>query len=108
MIVGCVRAFLSFSFDGRVYPCALIDRFKRVGRSPDPITGMWKVQPEFRGSQRVQSIVHIETILCNVHLIPVFGTGHIPHRLHFSKSLDIFSSYYVNKYADHHSFEVVN
>ncbi|KAH9023609.1 hypothetical protein EDB85DRAFT_2075297 [Lactarius pseudohatsudake] len=33
--------------------------------------------------------------------------GFIPHNLHFSDSLDIFSMYYVNKYADHHSFEVV-
>ena len=30
MIVGRVRTFLSFSYDDTVYPCALIDRFKRV------------------------------------------------------------------------------
>ena len=107
MIVGRVRAFLSFSFNNTIYPCALIDRFKRVGRAPDPITGMWKVQPELRGSQPVRAVVHLDTILRNVHLLPVFGTGHIPPQLHYSQSLDIFSSFYVNKYADHHSFEVV-
>jgi hypothetical protein len=107
MIVGCVCAFLSFSFNDTVYPCALIDRFKWVGRGPDPITGMWRVWPELRGSQPVQAVVHIDTILHNVHLIPVFGTGHIPLQLHYSQSLDIFSLFYVNKYADHHSFEVV-
>jgi hypothetical protein len=107
MIVGCILAFLSFSFNDTVYPCALIDHFKQVGQGPDPITGMWRVWPELRGSQPVRAIVHIGTILHNVHLISVFSTGYIPQQLHYSKSLDIFSSFYVNKYADHHSFEVV-
>jgi hypothetical protein len=107
MIVGRVLAFLSFSFNDTVYPCALINSFKWVGRGPDPITGMWRVRPELRGSQPVWAIVHVDTILRNVHLIPVFGTGHVPQQLHYSQSLDIFSLFYVNKYADHHSFEVV-
>ncbi|KAH9021546.1 hypothetical protein EDB84DRAFT_1589616 [Lactarius hengduanensis] len=87
LIVGRVRTFFSFTYNETVYPCALIDRFKR----------MWRVQPEFMGSRLAQSVVHIETILRNVHLIPVFGSGSIPHRLHYSNSLDIFSMYYVNK-----------
>ncbi|KAI9431774.1 hypothetical protein H4582DRAFT_1821998 [Lactarius indigo] len=107
MIVGRVRTFFSFTYNETVYPCALIDRFKRVGRGPDPVTGMWRVQPEFIGSRHAQCVVHIKTILRNVHLIPVFGSGSIPHQLHYSNSLDLFSMYYVNKYADHHSFEVV-
>ncbi|KAI9441550.1 hypothetical protein H4582DRAFT_2110388 [Lactarius indigo] len=107
MIVGRVRTFFSFTYNETVYPCALIDRFKRVGRGPDPVTGMWRVQPEFIGSRHAQCVVHIKTILHNVHLIPVFGSGSIPHQLHYSNSLDLFSMYYVNKYADHHSFEVV-
>ncbi|KAI9436943.1 hypothetical protein H4582DRAFT_1816026, partial [Lactarius indigo] len=40
MIVGRVRTFFSFTYNETVYPCALIDRFKRVGRGPDPVTGM--------------------------------------------------------------------
>ena len=107
MSVGCVRTFLSFLYNDITYPCAFIDRFKRVGRGPDPVTGMWKAQPELVGHIPVRSVVHIDTILRNVHLIPAFGDGLIPHQLHYSKSLDIFSSYYVNKYADHHSFEVI-
>ena len=97
-----------FSYDETVYPCALIDRFKQVGQGPDPITGMWRVQPEIVSSQHQQSIVHIDMILHNVHLILAFGTGSNPHRVHYSNSLDIFSMYYVNKYANHHLFEVVN
>ena len=107
MSVGHVRTFLSFSYNDITYPCALIDHFKRVGCGPDPVTGMWKVWPEFVGHIPVWSVVHIDMILHNVHLIPAFGDGFIPRQLHYSKSLDIFSSYYVNKYADHHSFEVI-
>ena len=107
MIVGQVCAFLSFSFNDTIYLCVLINCFKWVGWAPDPITGMWKVQPELRASQPVWAVVHIETILYNVHLIPVFGTGYIPQQLHYSQSLDVSSSFYVNKYTDHHSFEVV-
>ena len=107
MIVGWVCAFLSFSFNDTIYPCALINCFKWVGQAPDPITGMWKVQPKLRASQPVWAVVHIETILHDAHLILVFGMGYIPQQLHYSQSLDVFSSFYVNKYADHHSIEVV-
>ena len=92
MSVGCVCTFLSFLYNDTTYPCALIDHFKHVGHSPDPVTGMWKVQPELVGSMPVQSVVHIDTILCNFHLIPAYGDGPIPHQLHYSRSLDIFSS----------------
>ena len=46
MIVGQVKLLFSFTYDGVTYPCALIDRFTRVDRAPDPVTGMWKVRPE--------------------------------------------------------------
>lgn len=107
MVVGRVRNFFSFTHNDISYPCALVDRYNRVGRCPDSVTGMWRVRPEIIRSRRIQSIVHTDTILRNVHLIPVFGEGFIPQRLHFSQTLDAFSLYYVNKYADHHSFEVV-
>ena len=43
MIVGQVKLLFSFTYDGVTYTCALIDHFTRVGRTPDPVTGMWKV-----------------------------------------------------------------
>ena len=61
MIVGQVKLLFSFTYDGVTYPCALIDRFTRVGRAPDPVTGMWKVQPELdRHGNRVQSVEHLD------------------------------------------------
>ncbi|KAG1725159.1 uncharacterized protein EDB91DRAFT_1239889 [Suillus paluster] len=109
MIIGRVKLFFSFAFKGVTYPCALIDRFSRMGRGPDSITGMWKVKPEVFGQHRtrVQSVEHVDTILRSAHLIPVFGSGPLPDGFHFAHSLDVFNSYYVNKYADHHAHEIV-
>ncbi|KAH7905005.1 hypothetical protein BJ138DRAFT_1233720 [Hygrophoropsis aurantiaca] len=108
MVAGRVKLLFSFMHEGITYPCALVDRFSRVGRHPDVATGMWKVKPEMnRQGKRMQSVIHLDVILRSAHLIPVFGDGALPPDFHFSYSLDAFKSYYVNKYADHHSHEVI-
>ncbi|KAG0692604.1 hypothetical protein DFH29DRAFT_985714 [Suillus ampliporus] len=109
MIIGRLKLFFSFLFEGVTYPCVLIDRFSRMGRGPDSVTGMWKVKPEITGAHgaRVQSVEHVDTILRSAHLIPIFGSGPLPDGFHFAHSLDGFNSYYVNKYADHHAHEIV-
>lgn len=80
-----------------------------MGRGPDSVTGMWKVKPEIAGPHgaHVQSVEHVDTILQSAHLIPIFGSGPLPDGFHFAHSLDMFNSYYVNKYADHHAHEIV-
>ncbi|KAG2031509.1 hypothetical protein BDR03DRAFT_875804, partial [Suillus americanus] len=55
----------------------------------------------------IQSIEHIDTIYRAAHLLPVFSDGPLPLDFHFSYSLDAFNYYYVNKYADHHTNEIV-
>ena len=50
----------------------------------------------------VQSIVSLDSVVWGAHLIGVYGEF-IPVKLHFSKSLDAFKAYYVNKYIDHHA-----
>ncbi|KAG0696193.1 hypothetical protein DFH29DRAFT_984705 [Suillus ampliporus] len=109
MIIGGVKLFFSFLFEGVTYPCVLIDRFSQMGRGPDSVTGMWKVKPEITGAHgaRVQSVEHVDTILQSAHLIPIFGSSPLPDGFHFAHSLDVFNSYYVNKYADHHAHEIV-
>ncbi|KAF7983491.1 hypothetical protein HWV62_21806 [Athelia sp. TMB] len=47
-----IKLFFSFIHESITYPCALVEWFKTVGRSPDPETGMWTVRPEFRGASR--------------------------------------------------------
>ncbi|KAF8834044.1 hypothetical protein BDN67DRAFT_915727 [Paxillus ammoniavirescens] len=108
MVVGRVKLFFSFVCNDITYPCVLVDRFARVGRIPDPVTGLWKVRPDRdRSGRQVQSVEHLDAIYCGAHLILVFGDGFLPPNFHFSYSLDVFDMYYVNKYADHHANEIV-
>ena len=39
-------------------------------------------------------------------MIGVFGQDPIPKDIPLAYSLDVFRAYYVNKYIDHHSFEI--
>ncbi|KAK7684399.1 hypothetical protein QCA50_012346 [Cerrena zonata] len=99
--------FFSFRYQERTYPCALVEWFVRIDDLPDADTGMWIVEPEFNNAEeRVTSVIHIDTIVRSAHLIPVYGDTMISSTFHFSDSLDAFSTYYVNKYADHHAFEI--
>ncbi|KAJ7676567.1 hypothetical protein DFH06DRAFT_1266169 [Mycena polygramma] len=106
MSVVRIRLFFSFTHDGIDYPCALVDWFKKVGRSPDLETGMWIVEPEMRGKARLTTIVHLDTLLRGAHLIPVYGEDFIPVGFRYIHSLDSFISFHVNKYIDHHANEI--
>ncbi|KAI0244925.1 hypothetical protein BJV78DRAFT_1277591 [Lactifluus subvellereus] len=79
----------------KVYPCALVQWFIPIGDHPCEDTGMWMVEPDLdhRG-QCVTLIVHLETAVRGVHLLPVYGAAFI--------MLHAFRAYYINKYADHH------
>ena len=55
----------------------------------------------------VLGVVHLDAILRCAHLIGVAGSDFLPRSLHFSESLDFFTSFYVNKYADHQSHELI-
>ncbi|KAI6026456.1 hypothetical protein BKA83DRAFT_4050376, partial [Pisolithus microcarpus] len=70
-------------------------------------TGMWVVKPSFTTSHQPNLVViHIDTIFQAAHLIPVYGTSDIPRGIHPNVSYDIFRSFYVNRFADHHAFEI--
>ncbi|KAF8218902.1 hypothetical protein L208DRAFT_1345772, partial [Tricholoma matsutake] len=105
--IACVRLFFSFSHDGVEYPCALVHWFSCVGNLPDNNTGMWVVEPDVLGNgEAFTSIIHLDTIVRASHLIPVFGPQRVSKTLSFTDTLDAFSSFYVNKYVDHHAFEI--
>ena len=107
MSVVRIQLIFSFSYEGKEYPCALVEWFKKVGRSPDEQTGMWVVKPEEdRHRNRLTTIVHLDTILRGTHLIPVYGTSFIPPHFCHSWSLDSFKAFFVNKYVDHHANEI--
>ncbi|KAG1842603.1 hypothetical protein F4604DRAFT_1884713 [Suillus subluteus] len=69
---------------------------------PCPNTGMWMVEPEFDANgQRLTSVVHLDTILCPAHLIPVYGDHFIDHDI---KHTNV--AFYINKFSDYHAFEI--
>lgn len=107
--MAVVRIHLLFSLvhDGKVYPCALAEWFLPVGRSRDPVTGLWRVRPDIRGGKkRFMTVLHLKSFLRAAHLLPHFGTRPVHRSLDFTHSLDAFASYYVNRYADHHAHEI--
>lgn len=105
------QVILFFSFDYRDYhhfPCALVKWFT-ILENPCPVTGMWMVQPEYDDDhERVISVIHVESILRGVHLIPVYGQEFTNTELHFSHSLDVFRTFYISKYSDYHAFQLLH
>ncbi|KAH9485917.1 hypothetical protein JR316_0002834 [Psilocybe cubensis] len=112
--VARVFLFFSFKYAGTIYPCALVQWFSHIGDKPCPVTGMWKVKPDLErrdqrhGQRRRMSVVHLDSIYRGAHLIGDAGKDFIPlnTKFDFSKSLDSFRSFYVNKYVDHHAHEI--
>jgi len=104
MRVVRVLLFFSIEYNREKYPCAFVEWFETV--APDSVTGLWVVRPECTGGSRDKSVLHLDTFLRAAHLIPVYGNQKIPLDFHFSFSLDSFQAYYVNKYIDHHTFEI--
>ena len=105
--VARIRLFFSFSHDGVEFPCALVHWFSRVGELPDDHTGMWVVEPDtLDDGEPFMSIIHLDNIVRASHLLPVFGQEHVSRILQFPNTLDTFPKFYVNKYIDHHAFEI--
>src|SRR5579863_6757552 len=105
--LNVVRVLLLFSveFNGVRYPCVLVEWFQRVGHNP--ITGMWVVRPDHTHGRQDRTVIHLDCFLHAAHLIPVYGNQKIPLDFEHSYSLDSFEAYYVNRYIDHHSYEIL-
>jgi hypothetical protein len=104
--VARVRLFFSFKYGEQVYPCALVRWYSRTSNEPDEDTGMWVVEPERNANGPVTAIIHLDTIVRGAHLIGVYGNKYVPKDLTFHDSLNIFLTYYVNKFIDNHAFEI--
>jgi hypothetical protein len=112
MVIGRVFLFFSFNFNSRYYPCALVQWFVPIGDEPDEDTNMWVVAPEFVGVGRQRrpnlAVVHLDTVVRGSHLLPLYGHSALPEDFHYSRALDAFRAYFVNKYADHHTYELLS
>jgi hypothetical protein len=68
---------------------------------------MWIVQPDVqRDGSQVMSVIHLDCVLRNAHLMGVSGREFLPLDFKFYHTLDAFRAFYVNKYADHHAHEI--
>ncbi|KAG1725445.1 hypothetical protein EDB19DRAFT_1644059, partial [Suillus lakei] len=72
-------------------------------------TGMWIVKPSFdTDNSPFVGIIHIDSIYHATHLVPIYGTQFISHNLKHYDSYDTFQVFYVNKFTDHHAFEIAS
>ncbi|KAG0698638.1 hypothetical protein DFH29DRAFT_810061, partial [Suillus ampliporus] len=103
-----VRAlcFFSFKYKWVLYECTMVHWFDVIGNTPDEDMGMWIVQPSFDGHSPNIYMIHINAIYHTAHLLPIYGTDYIPHNINFCHLLDAFRTFCVNKFANHHAFEI--
>lgn len=105
--IARVHCFFSFSFRGQEHACALIRKYRYIKTHPDEDTGMWIVCPCFRGARPDFRIISLSLIYRAAHLLPRFEEGFtVPRGSSSAMSLDNFVAFYVNKYIDHHAFEI--
>jgi hypothetical protein len=109
MEVMQVICFFSFVFLGTTYLCALVQWYSHIAEEPDNDTGMWMVSPDFdHDGNPILAVIHIDSIFCAAHLIPIFGDSIIPDNITYYNSLDNFKGFYVNRFADHHTFDIAS
>lgn len=106
MDVARVLTFFSFRLRDRYYPCAVIHWFNRVGDIPDDETGLWMVEPSSIDDHTHFTVIYIDSIFQSAHLIPVYSTEPLAPFIKSQHILDVFTLFYVNKYADHHAFKI--
>lgn len=110
--VAQVRFFLSFWYEGVEYKCAFVRWFETYDTVPCDKTGLWRVRPDHGTNgarRRLESIIHVDTILRSAHLIPVYGKftprNRVPKDHHHSDTLEAYNMFYVNRYIDYHAHE---
>ncbi|KAG1902517.1 uncharacterized protein F5891DRAFT_1127522 [Suillus fuscotomentosus] len=109
MEIACVMCFFSFTFNGVSYPCAVVHWFDKASDRPDQDTGMWIVTPLFDTDHSFSvGIIHIDSIYHAAHLIPIYGAQIISCDIKHYDSYDAFQAFYLNKFADHHAFEIAS
>lgn len=107
MAVGRVRALFGFDEDFVRHDCALVEWFDVPDEEPDPVTGMWILEPEFRFGRRAADVIPLNSIVRACHLIGYCGNSRIPIDFDFTHTLDAFHRFYLNPYIDYHMHELL-
>jgi len=102
--------FFSFVHGGIYYPCALVQWFSVIGDEPEDETGLWMVEPDvYEDGLLFLAVIHLDSIFRAAHLMPAYLTSDFVRRsLTMHDTLDEFKKFYVNKFVDHHAFEIAS
>ena len=110
--VARVFLFFSFQHEDKKYPCALIQSYSHVGSEPDEDTGFWMVEPDTDDDgDPCLAVIHLDSVYRAVHLLPVHQDNTFVERttgITMHSSLDMFQLFYINRFVDHQSFEVLS
>ncbi|KAI6020741.1 hypothetical protein BKA83DRAFT_4464457 [Pisolithus microcarpus] len=81
---------------------------------PDADTGMWIICPVFTTHHCPSiAVIHVDTIYHTAHLILLYATqpvSHtkVPQSIKPHHSYDVFTTFYVNKFINHHAFSLLS
>ncbi|KIJ13003.1 hypothetical protein PAXINDRAFT_81995 [Paxillus involutus ATCC 200175] len=65
------------------------------------------MEPEFdEDGDHLVSVIHLDSIMQPAHLIGIYGKDPIPRNFKHTDSLAAFAAFYVNKFSDHHAFQL--
>lgn len=106
--IAQVKLLFSLSFEGQTHACALIQDFTYTSDAIDEETGMWVVKKKYRGGRAATRVIALNQIVRACQLLPDFGRKMVSRYHSPSQTLDTFNQFFVNKFADHHIFELYN
>ena len=103
--VACIRLLLSFDYHGVTYQCIIIHGLLLVDDEPDEDTGMWLAHcPD----KQISQAIPLNAIYCAAHLIPYYSNNSMPWQITPNNCLDNFYLFYMNKFIDHHTFDLLS
>ncbi|KAF9778677.1 hypothetical protein BJ322DRAFT_1024970 [Thelephora terrestris] len=107
--VARVHFLFLFMLKEELFECALVHEYCKSFTDSDPDNGLWIFEPDYSdGGFIIMSVVHLDSIVRAAHLLPVFKDNTpMPREINFSHTLDVFSTFYLNKYIDYHTFETL-
>ena len=116
MNVARVRMFFSFRHEGVLHECAAVHWFWMTDDFPDEDTGMWVVAPgrhrdpsgQTRKHVAFITVINIRDILRAAHLVGVITNREVSAKMSSYESLDTYKASFVNKYIDHHAFDLLH
>ncbi|KIK99620.1 hypothetical protein PAXRUDRAFT_131715, partial [Paxillus rubicundulus Ve08.2h10] len=89
------------------YPCTVICWFNKIADEPDEDTSMWMVHPSHLANNSPNyAVVHINSIYCVAHLAPIYRSHFVSPNIQWATK--VLQSFYVNKFVDHHTFEIAS